>query len=148
MASEMNVRNININYHRNGVGGEGFFAIHFTSTSDDNKPEKLIAVIIPHDDGETNESKCDGRCYVVKPTHPELCYRGDHFESDMRLIVKAQRIKWRTEFDKSVKAKTLFMGDITFKDMNDVRETLNPKPVIVIPKQAISSVHQRFQDII
>ena len=145
MASDMNIKDININYHRNGVGGEGFFAIHFTSKGDDGNYEKLIAVIVPHDDEETNKCKCDGRCYVIKPTNPELCYRGDHFESDMRLICKAQSVKWRTEFDKSVKAKTLFTGEILFKDMNDVRETLNPKPIL---EEALKPSNQRFADII
>ena len=145
---DINPTKININYHRNGIGGEGFFAIHFTFKNDDEIKEQLIAVIVPHDDGIIHKSECNGRCYVVNPMRPELCYRGDHFEFEMRLIVMAHRIKWRTEFDKSVKAKTLFMGDITFKDMNDVRETLNPKPVIAIPKEALKPSNQRFADII
>ncbi len=145
MASEMDIRNININYHRNGVGGEGFFAIHFTSTSDDGDPEKLIAVIVPHDDDETNECKCDGRCYVVRPTNPELCYRGDHFESDMRLIVKAQRIKWRTEFDKALITSKPFTGEIMFKDMVEVMKTIYPDPVIT---EVLKPSNKRFADIV
>jgi len=149
MASEFDIKNININYHRNGVGGEGFFAIHFTAkVDDDDKYGKYITVIVPHDDSETDKCKCDGRCYVIKPAHPDLCYRGDVFEPDMRLIVKAQRIKWRTEFDKSMKSKKLFTGEITFRDMDDVREVLTPKPVIVIPKDALKPINQRFANII
>lgn len=148
MASDLNIKNININYHRNGVGGEGFFAIHFTGDVDEKKQEKLIAVIVPHPDEETDQLKHNGECFVVKPENPELCYRGDHFESDMRLICKAQGIKCRTEFDKSMNAKTMFTGEITFNDMNDVRETLNPKPVIYTPKDALKPSNQRFADII
>jgi hypothetical protein len=147
----MDIKNININYHRNGVGGEGFFAIHFTTKDDDGTYEtyeKLIAVIVPHEDEAKDECKCNGECYVVNPAHPELCYRGDHFESDMRLICKAQRVKWRTEFDKSLIAQTMFTGEIMFTDMNDVRETISPKPAIVIPKEALKPSDRRFADII
>lgn len=148
MASDLNIKNININYHRNGVGGEGFFAVHFTADVDEIKSEKFIAVIVPHEDETKDDCKCNGECYVVKPTKPALGYRGDHFEPDMRLIVKAQRIKWRTEFDKSLKSKKLFTGEILFEDMNDVRNVLNPKPAIVIPKDALKPINLRFEGII
>jgi hypothetical protein len=149
MDDDINLTNINVNYHRNGISGEGFVAIHFAMIGEGSENEydgKLIAVVVPHDDGATDECKCNGMCFVVKPTRPELCYRGDHFEPDMRLIIKAHRVRQRIELEESVKSKKRYTGISKFRDMNEVRETLYPKPAIpaVTPKPS----NQRFADII
>jgi hypothetical protein len=90
------ISNIKVEYHRNGVGGEGFYAIHFTFVDSTNPycSGRLIAVVVPYEDGAKDKLKCDGRCYVVNPADPAQCYRGDMFESTMRRIMEAHSIDW------------------------------------------------------
>jgi hypothetical protein len=72
-----------IRYHRNGVGGNGFFAVHFHFKDEDFNDE-FLAVLEDVDD----EKEQFGACYVVIPSKPEQCMRGDHFERDLRDIIK------------------------------------------------------------
>lgn len=95
-AIEESIGNIRVNYHRNGVGGERFYTIHFVWL-DPTEPYcsgNLIATVIPYEDSCKNKLKCNGRCYVVNPADPEQCYRGDHFELVMRKIMEAHDIDW------------------------------------------------------
>ena len=69
-----------IRYHRNGVGGAGFFAVHF-HFKDKDFDHDFIAVL----EADTEEY---GKCYVIMPSNPEQCMRGDNFEGDLRDIIK------------------------------------------------------------
>jgi hypothetical protein len=134
---EISITNIKENYHRNGVCGEGFHAINFTVKFGDGTPDAyegdLIGIYIPKTDEETGEDKntFSEQCYVVKPTRPDLCYRGDHFEPQIREIVKASMIVWRRQLKESVNNGVRYPEYREFKDMTDVREILNPKPVMI-----------------
>ena len=58
--------------HRNGVGGEPFTEIHFT-TDYDGEPMQVIAIVT------------DDECYVVTPGNPEVHWRGsDYFGPVLR----------------------------------------------------------------
>jgi hypothetical protein len=72
-------------YHRNGVAGEGFWAVRFQHTPDD-KPETFVATLF---DGV-------GRCAVLSVdrlatdgvTFGLNSWRGDVFEDDLRRAIK------------------------------------------------------------
>lgn len=124
---EIKITNIHVKYHRNGIGGEGFFTIHFLSTgdgSDKSYDGKLICIIIPGEDESKDKYKFTGQCYIIKPNRPDLCFRGDNFEPYMRDILRAYEYVWECEWKKSQKAGT-FVTDITFKSMKDVTEIIN-----------------------
>ena len=74
----------NVKFHRNGVQGEGFYAIHFILNGDVAKEYngKLVGIVIPNDENEP-----DGRCYVVKPSSSKCKYRGDTYELDLRKAI-------------------------------------------------------------
>lgn len=62
-----------IEFQRNGVMGEPFYAVWFTY-----EKQKLIAVV-------TQEA---GGCHVIDPLKPENHFRGDHFEKDIRYAIQ------------------------------------------------------------
>jgi hypothetical protein len=150
---EINIKDIRVRYHRNGIGGEGFFAINFTAYSKADKKEddcdkqydgKLICVIIPgSEDDEKGQYRCNGQCFIIKPTRPDLCFRGDNFEPYMRDILKAYELEWQ----RIIALKNgSYLENCTFKDMKEVSEIINPKTK---PKpEPTTKRMQRFQDII
>jgi len=114
--------NIHVRYHRNGIGGQGFFAIHFTSKGDGSEKEydgKLICVIVPGDEESEDQYGFTGQCYVVKPSRTDLCFRGDNHEPDMRDILHAYELSWNSEYAKHQTAGTIMEG-MTFKNMDEV----------------------------
>jgi hypothetical protein len=115
-----NVTEIKVQHHRNGIGGEGFTAVTFTSTDKDDPAYdgKLIGIIPDRSDDE-DQDKCDGRCYIVHSTITELCYRGDNFEPVMREILKAHDIQWRYDMDAGK-----YSGITQFDNMTEVRSII------------------------
>jgi hypothetical protein len=127
---ELNITNITVNYHRNGVCGEGFDAINFHSNTqgEDYYNGDLIA-IVPSEELEVGKT-WNGRCYVIKPSNNLCCYRGDNFEHSMREIVKAHGIMWRIQLNNHIKSGKPYDPEndpsITrFKDMDAVRAVNN-----------------------
>lgn len=125
-AIEECISNIKVEYHRNGVGGEGFFALHFTFVDSTNPycSGRLIAVVVPHEDGAKDKLKCDGRCYVVNPADPTMCYRGDHFEPVMRRILEAHEIDWRERVVDGKSGMFLDSSVSHYNNFDGVRETV------------------------
>jgi hypothetical protein len=116
-----NPKDITCQYHRNGIGGEGFTAITFTQI-DEGATEydgNLIA-IVPEDDGTLH----DVRCFVVNSTKPNLCYRGDNYNATMLEIIKAHDIRWNQMI-----GKPDFFGITKFKDMKEVQDTIDGKTI-------------------
>lgn len=68
-----------VKYHRNGIGGEPFYAVHFTLNDPDEGQYNgnLVGILT---DGA-------GSCFVVKPDNPEHGYRGDNMEPELRNAV-------------------------------------------------------------
>ena len=84
-----------IDYHRNGVGGEGFYVVKFHDRSDSETDDKvcrrdLIAVVFVqrdadgYTDAEATIQTC--RIAVLEPANVGARWRGDVFAPD---IVKA-----------------------------------------------------------
>lgn len=71
--NELNLNIKTIKSHRNGVSGNSFYSIFF-SFVEDGKYHDLIAVI----------TQGSGNCFVVSKDDPEECWRGDHFESELK----------------------------------------------------------------
>lgn len=75
-------------FHRNGVGGLGFYAIRFKYQPDDaDEPENFLATLFDE----------DGACAVISLDRLEKCgvafakgnsWRGDHFEPELRRLIK------------------------------------------------------------
>ncbi len=78
-------RVIDHKYHRNGVCGEGFYAVDFIWSDGDFKNQKARAVIFPNGD--------------EKPTHYAITsiddisdrWRGDHFIDDLWAFLEADK---------------------------------------------------------
>jgi hypothetical protein len=70
--------------HRNGSGiGIPFHAVYFDYIMGGKKHE-LIGIV----------TKGRGNCFVVSKTDPQMGWRGDHFENDLREVI-AQWISQR-----------------------------------------------------
>ena len=69
-------------YHRNGVGGEGFYTVAFTLT-EYNETTELIAVIPSAlRDYDLNDGGIP--CYIINPANPLTSkWRGDSILSDL-----------------------------------------------------------------
>jgi hypothetical protein len=73
-------------YHRNGIAGEGFWAVRFRHTAEDGNPETFVATLF---DGE-------GQCAVLSVDRLAVdgvafgrnSWRGDVFESELRRAIK------------------------------------------------------------
>jgi len=84
----MNLKIQECSFHRNGVGGLGFYAIRFQWKPDDaDDPENFLATLFDE----------AGACAVISLDRIEKCgvafaqgnsWRGDHFEKELRRIVK------------------------------------------------------------
>jgi len=62
--------------HRNGISGNHFYSVFFDHIMD-GKTHELIAVVIPG----------QGNCFIVSKNDPEICWRGDHFEKELKEAV-------------------------------------------------------------
>jgi hypothetical protein len=65
--------------HRNGVDGEPFYAVYFYNNEPDEPTYSGYLVGIVTDKKRS--------CYVINPGRPELKYRGDNFEDDLRKAI-------------------------------------------------------------
>jgi len=84
----MNIKIKEYSYHRNGVSGNGFYAIIFLYAPDGGKEETFLATLFE----ET------GSCAVVSLDRIETqgiafgdnSWRGDYFEDELREIIEAE----------------------------------------------------------
>lgn len=65
-----------IQSHRNGISGRHFYSVFFDYIME-GQTHKLITVVIPG----------RGNCFVVSKDDPMFCWRGDHFEHDLKEAV-------------------------------------------------------------
>ncbi len=75
MRDEIKVDVIAADYNRNGVSGEGFFAVTIRCDG-----ESLLATIGYHDDGETFD---EITCRVVNPLDLRAHFRGDRIGDEL-----------------------------------------------------------------
>jgi hypothetical protein len=73
MSNDLDLNITAIQSHRNGISGNHFYSVFFSFT-EDGKSHDLIAVI----------TSGYGNCFVVSKEDPEMCWRGDHFESELK----------------------------------------------------------------
>ena len=88
-----------IAYHRNGVGGEGFYAIAF-SYREDGRSHRMVATVFGSDDDEHygQTAPCTGRVAAldadlaaagVVGRDGKNTWRGDNFEPQLRQWIAA-----------------------------------------------------------
>ena len=125
-AVEECISNIVVNYHRNGVGGAGFHAIHFT-WADPTEPYcsgRLIAIVKDYDDSTKDELKPNGDCFVVNSADPTQCYRGDTFEVTMRRIMKRHDIDWHNRIINNKPSRCSDPSTSYYNNFQQIRETV------------------------
>lgn len=67
-------------YHRNGVGGEGFWEVRFTTDAGNGESIGVIAILT------------DSECYVVTPSDIRQHWRGtDYFREPLRRFIEATK---------------------------------------------------------
>ena len=79
MTDELDINITAIQSHRNGISGNSFYSVFFSSI-EDGKNHDLIAVI----------TSGSGNCFVVSKNDPNACWRGDVFEPALKEAVS----KW------------------------------------------------------
>jgi hypothetical protein len=88
-----------IEYHRNGVAGEGFHVVLFTEQDGRNKATNMIATVFPVRD-ELGDMDCNGRVAVLDRdflaigliAHPNR-FRGDCYEKWLRQQIADDTIR-------------------------------------------------------
>jgi len=146
MPYELNLTKITVHHHRNGISGRGFTAITFTETNpvEEQEYSGRHTAIVPDEDGYKLH---DVECFVIHTSKPDLCYRGDNFNPSMKEIIEAHDIKWREQLTASGKlpkgSPYVDPGITHFKNMTEVRETINP-----IPKPIAAETSKRFENIL
>lgn len=95
---------LEIAWHRNGVGGRGFYAVRFTSDIDAVDERTAKTWNIPPGDGMKNAqflavvTDTPGECYVICTDLLATCgvkfaggnsWRGDHYEPELRAAIDA-----------------------------------------------------------
>jgi hypothetical protein len=118
MTNELDINITAIQSHRNGVSGNHFYSVFFSFT-EDGKSHDLIAVI----------TSGYGNCFVVSKKDPEMCWRGDHFESELKEAV-AQWVskKWNTPVERIRK-------ELECEDENDQGKVVSPDMRAFIKKE-------------
>lgn len=74
-----------IEYNRNGVGGDGFYAVKFTTPNDRDFGKVNFIGIVPSQAVTTKEYRSD--IYVISPKTLELNWRGADYYGDK--LIKA-----------------------------------------------------------
>lgn len=84
----MHIKIKTIEFQRNGVRGEPFYAVWFT----DDEKQELIAII----------TDVKGGCHVIDPLVPENHFRGDNYEWDIRYgVVQWYSLKYEISIERS-----------------------------------------------
>jgi hypothetical protein len=69
------IRRTRVRYHRNGVGGEGFFAVTFV-TGTGVRTTEWLGIVFTDEDEETGTTRLSERVAVVDLASPLTPYRG------------------------------------------------------------------------
>jgi hypothetical protein len=77
----MTIKLNNYEYHRNGSGGDGFYAVAFTLTEEGESTE-LIAVL-PGGLRDYDLNEGDVPAYIINPNDPLSKWRGDKIARDL-----------------------------------------------------------------
>jgi hypothetical protein len=81
----MKIKVTDIDYHRNGISGEGFWAVAFDWKDDDKQLRHMVAAVFDRP-GQVAvldaEMASEGNV-----TFGSNSWRGDHFENDLRLAI-------------------------------------------------------------
>lgn len=75
-----------VDYHRNGVAGEGFFLVTF-------REGRATKVAVRFTNGDGADRFDNGRCAVLDPANPTAKWRGDYYQS----AVDAAILEWEAE---------------------------------------------------
>jgi hypothetical protein len=87
---------VNVQHHRNGVAGIGFYAVHFQDKAHKDMSgatKDFVAVLFSSEDGEDSIT-VSGKCAVLNVgllpdvTFSVNSWRGDHFEPDLRWAIR------------------------------------------------------------
>ena len=120
--TDMKLTITNIQYHRNGVSGDGFFAVYFDQPGqkDQSTTDHLVAVVpaylVPerNEDGEEYQDSKKLRearhvavgekdLYVLNLTDPDEKYRGDwYWEHLLTVLDQHHRAAWPGLYPKEV----------------------------------------------
>ena len=79
------VKNPTFDYQRNGIAGDGFFQVHFTTEQSSYRSEDIKLVAVIFDDIDYIREYVDAtrvmnpKCGVVNPKDPSSHWRGDNF---------------------------------------------------------------------
>ena len=92
----MEIKVAAIEYHRNGVCGDGFYTVRFRAPEVERefKPNldgEFLAVmpgVYASDDPAQRKFACEVECYVVFLPEPERNWRGDHFSDAVRDAIR------------------------------------------------------------
>lgn len=88
-----------IAYHRNGIGGLGFYAVEFTLNE---APRPRLLAIVPTDTTQADELSREA--FTVQPDKPGEGWRGsDHFNAALREVIRAA--KWPHEVEEQKRAE-------------------------------------------
>ena len=95
MSTPLGITRVAFDHHRNGVSGEPFWSARFEATWDVGQSEPFVAILIEPEDDEQFDL---GRCYVLAIRDlldggPTRCWRGDHFELELRPLLAAAKHK-------------------------------------------------------
>jgi hypothetical protein len=83
-------------YHRNGIGGEGFYAIRFHAHNDDSTAQEMVATVFPEPGYVAVldvELLYGGRGTVGTVAFGANSWRGDVYEGALRKAITAREIK-------------------------------------------------------
>jgi hypothetical protein len=75
-----------VRYHRNGVGGIGFFTVEFTDTK--YKGQRFIATVWTRED-ESGETQIGDHYAVLTPDDMTQCWRGDYYADQLLPAIRA-----------------------------------------------------------
>ncbi len=87
---EMKIKVSALEYHRNGISGEGFTVARFSFKGEGRSRIEAIATVFNADE----DVRRTGYCAVVslnEQGQPDItsCWRGDHFETDLRFFIES-----------------------------------------------------------
>lgn len=100
---------ISIEYHRNGIGGVGFWAVLFTMTDNRGKKRTMLATVVPLEDGEKD---WNGKVTVLDVNQAakgnirfgENSWRGDVYEAELRQAIADHEKERDAKFDAEIAA--------------------------------------------
>lgn len=84
----MGIKNIRVDYHRNGVGGEGFYVALFENSIDGEAKVRPFVGVIFDSPGQCAVFDVDElKAGNIQFAHGNS-WRGDHYEADLRAAIK------------------------------------------------------------